>query len=594
MTTEQTIIFSILVGTLIMFAWGRFRYDIVAMTALMACVLTQLVDPALAFTGFGHPAVITVACVLIISHALQNSGLVDLIAVRLAPFTHNIFLHIAALTVLVTVASAFMNNVGALALMLPVAMATAHEHKRSPAILLMPLAFGSILGGMTTLIGTPPNIIIASYKSEIGLSGYNMFDFTFVGLPVALLGVLFISLIGWKLIPRERTQKNVTQQLMDVNKYLTEVRVPKDCQLIGQALETAAVFNSETVEVIGLARGNGQAGPVPQRHIIEDNDVLILKADPNEITKIIDENNLELVTTADQAFQHLTENDSSMAEAIVMPGSQLEGRTIAYFRRRTGHAIAMVALSRSGHTVINKRLRRQVLQSGDILLLQGVQEVMESAFNHLGLLPVAKRNIKLGRQRRIGLSVGIFAGAIALGVAGVMPLTISFILAIAGFIATGVLKPRQIYSEIDWPVIVLIGAMIPVGRALESTGATALIADSIVMLTGGLPIWAILALMLIVTMLLTDVINNAATALVMAPIAVGIATELGVSVDPFLMAVAIGASSAFMTPIGHQSNTLVMGPGGYEFGDYWRMGLPLDILIVLVSVPLLLHFWPIG
>ncbi len=593
MTTEQTIIFLILITTLIMFAWGRFRYDIVAMAALMACVLAKLVEPASAFSGFGHPAVITVACVLIISHALQNSGVVDLIAVKLTPHTKNIYVHVGALTALVTIASAFMNNVGALALMLPVAIATAHEHKRSPAFLLMPLAFGSILGGMTTMIGTPPNIIIASYKAEIGLDGYNMFDFSFVGLPVALLGVVFISFIGWKLIPRERTQKNVSQQLMDVNEYLTEVRIPKDCPLIGQSLEDASVFDTETIEVIGMARGNGRAGPVPERHIIEDNDVLIIKADPNEITKIIDENGLELVTTADQAFQHLTENDLSMAEAIIMPGSQLEGRTIAYFRRRTGHAIAMVALSRSGHTVINKRLRRQVLQSGDILLLQGSEEVMETAFNNLGLLPVAKRNIKLGRKRKIGLAVGIFAAAIGLGVAGILPLMISFVLAIAGFILTDILKPRQLYSEIDWPVIVLIAAMIPIGRALESTGATALIANSIVMITDGLPIWAILTLMMIVTMLLTDIINNAATALVMAPIAVGIAKTLGVNLDPFLMAVAIGASSAFLTPIGHQSNTLVMGPGGYEFTDYWRMGLPLDILIVLISIPLLLYFWPI-
>ena len=593
MNTEQTIIFLILITTLIMFAWGRFRYDIVAMAALMACVLAKLVDPANAFSGFGHPAVITVACVLIISHALENSGLVDLIAIKLAPHTKNIYVHVGALTALVTIASAFMNNVGALALMLPVAIATAHEHKRSPAFLLMPLAFGSILGGMTTLIGTPPNIIIASYKAEIGLSGYNMFDFSFVGVPVALVGVVFITFLGWKLIPRERMQKNVSQQLMNVTEYLTEVRIPKDCALIGQSLEDAAVFNTENVEVIGMARGNGRAGPVPQRHVIEDNDVLIIKSDPNEITKIIDENGLELVTTADQAFQHLTENDLSMAEAIIKPGSQLEGRTIAYFRRRTGHAIAMVALSRSGHTVINKRLRRQVLQSGDILLLQGSEEVMETAFNNLGLLAIASRKIKLGRERRIGLAVGIFATAIVLGVTGILPLMISFVLAIAGFIATGILKPRQIYSEIDWPVIVLIGAMIPIGRALESTGATTLIANSIVTVTDGLPIWAIMALMLIITMLLTDIINNAATALVMAPIAVGIANTLDVNLDPFLMAVAIGASSAFLTPIGHQSNTLVMGPGGYEFTDYWRVGLPLDILIVLISIPLLLIFWPI-
>lgn len=592
MSQEQVIVFAVLGVTLVLFGWGRWRYDIIAVIALIILVGAGLVAPSEAFVGFGHPAVITVAAVLVISHALRNSGVVDLIANQLMPLTQHQLVHIAALTAVVTVASAFMNNVGALALLLPVALATAAEHNRSPAILLMPLAFGSILGGMTTMIGTPPNIIIANYRTEVAGEPFLMFDFSGVGIVVAVLGVAFVSLIGWHLIPKERRAKNAPQQLFAIDDYLTEVRIPEDSPLIGKPLASLEALDSENTDVIGLARGRGRAMATPADYTLAKDDVLILRADPKGVKDLIDQEGLELVTSATQAFYDLTSDDLKLAEGVITVGSPLEGRDVPYMRRRSGNTVALVALARQGRPV-RRRLRKQQFKAGDVMLLQGDAESMDEIFSHLGLLPLAERELRIGHPQRVGPALGIFALAIVLGVTGVLPTAVAFVLAIVVYVLTGILRAREIYRDIDWPVIVLLGALIPVGRALEETGATALVANGIVSLTSDLPVFVVIGLVLVVTMFLSDIINNAATALVMAPIAVAIANTLGVNIDPFLMAVAVGASCAFLTPIGHQCNTLVMGPGGYRFTDYWRMGLPLEVLIVLVGVPMILLVWPL-
>ena len=592
MSSDQLTIFLILGLALVLFAWGRFRHDMVAAIALVAVVVTGLVDPTEAFSGLGHPAVVTVASVLVISQALKNSGVVDLVAETLLPYTAQPIVHIAALTAVVTVASAFMNNVGALALMLPVALATAAEHKRSPAMLLMPLAFGSILGGMTTLIGTPPNIIIATYREELGQEAFSMFDFSGVGVPVALLGVIFVAVIGWRLIPTERLSRNAPQQLFEIEGYITEIRVAKDSPLVGELLQDVAVFGSNEIDVIGLARGHGHAEPITPGHVLAGDDILILRADPAGLDPVLETEGLDLVTSATKAFERLNQDDLTLVEGVIAPGSSLEGRNVEYLRRRTGRSVALVALARQGNAVRN-RLRRQIFEAGDILLLEGSADGMDEVFNTLSLLPLVQRDLRLGKPQRVGVAVLIFAVAIGLGVAGLVPLTVAFVGAILIYIVTDILPLRDIYRNIDWPVIVLLGGMIPVGRALESTGATELVAQSIVSVTGDIPVWAVLTLVLVLTMFLSDIINNAATALVMAPISVGVANSLGANIDPFLMAVAVGASCAFLTPIGHQSNTLVMGPGGYRFTDYWRMGLPLEVLIVLLGVPMILLVWPL-
>jgi len=556
---------------MLMFGWGRWRYDLVAMAALIACVLFRLVEPDKAFLGFGHPAVITVAAVLIISSALKNAGVVDEIASRISHLTETPIMHIAALTAVITVASAFMNNVGALALLLPIALSTCDERDRSPALILMPLAFGSLLGGMMTLIGTPPNIIIASIRAEHTGEAFGMFSFTPVGLPIAIIGGLFITFVGWRLIPKERMQSNTANKLFEVGQYLTEAKVPSDSPLVGKTLGETAVRASYT---------------------IAEEDILILRAEPDELREFLEKHSLELLSSATPAFVKPDPQNEVMVEGVINNESALVGQGVETIRKETGRTVALVGLARNGRSV-TQRLRQQVFRAGDVLLLKGDSETIDEQFRKLGMWPLASRPIDLNRTRRVAVASAIFAVAIFLGIVGFTSLTTAFLLAIMAYVLFGILSPRQIYDDIDWPVIVLLAAMIPVGNALTTTGTTQLVADSLIDWTSGYPIPLVLALLLVVTMLLSDVINNAATALVMAPLGIAMAQALNVNADPFLMSVAVGASCAFLTPIGHQCNTLVMGPGGYKFNDYWRMGLPLEIVIVAISVPLILFFWPL-
>ncbi|UTW12424.1 SLC13 family permease [Marinobacterium rhizophilum] len=592
MNSDQWLITAIVLLTLVLFVWGKYRHDVVAAIALGLCVLTGLVGPEDAFAGFGHPAVVTVAAVLVISDALRRSGVVDMIVQKILPYTEHPLNHILILTAVVTLASAFMNNVGALALLLPVALATCARHQRSPALILMPLAFGSILGGMTTAIGTPPNIIIAMMRAEVSGEAFSMFDFSPVGVAIALMGVLFVTLLGWRLIPAARLKRSSPEQLFAIDDYLTEVIVTADSTLVGRPVEEIDGLDDSSIEVVGVAHRHGRTLSLRPGQVLSAGDILILQADPSEIQPLLDKNDLELITSADKKFSELTQGDLVLVEGVIKKGSVLEGRDVPFLRRRSHSTLALVGLAREGQQV-RHRLRREQFQAGDILLLQGPADDVDEQLSELGMIPLAERNLSLGQPKKVAIALTIFAVAIALGVAKVLPLAIVFSLAVMVYLLLDILPVRNLYDAIDWPVIILLSAMIPVGAALQSTGLTQLLAAQILAVTDGIPVYLVIGLVLVVTMFLSDIINNAATAVIMAPLAYGIALGLGVSPDPFFMAVAVGASCAFLTPIGHQSNTLVLGPGGYAFGDYWRMGLPLEILIVLLAVPLILLVWPL-
>lgn len=577
--------------TLVLFVWGKYRHDIVAAIALGLCVLAGLVAADEAFVGFSHPAVITVAAVLVISDALRRSGVVDVIVQKILPYTESPLSHILIMTTVVTVASAFMNNVGALALMLPVALATCSKHQRSPALILMPLAFGSILGGMTTAIGTPPNIIIAMMRAEASGESFSMFDFSPVGVAIAIMGVLFITLVGWRLIPAARLKSSSPDQLFAIDEYLTEVIVTADSSLVGKSVDEIDGLQDASIEIVGIAHRHGKTMSMRAGQLLNAGDILLLQADPSEVQPLLDKNELELITSADKKFSKLTQGELTLVEGVIKKGSVLEGRDVPFLRRRSGGSLALVGLAREGQHI--RRLRRKQFKAGDILLLQGAVDDINERLSELGMIPLAERNINLGQPKKIAISLAIFTIAIALGMAKILPLAIVFCLAVIVYLLLDILPVRNLYDAIDWPVIILLSAMIPVGSALQSTGLTELLATQVLTLTQGMPVYLIIGLVLVVTMFLSDIINNAATAVIMAPLAYGIAMGLGVSADPFFMAVAVGASCAFLTPIGHQSNTLVLGPGGYAFGDYWRMGLPLEIMIVLLAVPLILLVWPL-
>lgn len=419
-----------------------------------------------------------------------------------------------------------------------------------------------------------------------------MFDFSGVGVPVAMVGLVFVALIGWRLIPREREGTKSAEDLFQIANYITEVKVPEGSKLIGLPIQKAEGLIGDDVSITGITRAEGRMRrPVPWE-LVREGDLLLMRADPTDLKPIVDEHGLDLVGTTEDAPAHLQPVNTKLIEAVVTPGSILEGRSSHFLRLRSHFALELLGIAREGEP-LDRRIKRSELNGGDVLLIQASEEEGEDVLGDLGLLPLPERGLALGEPRRVIVPLGIFAVAIGLSAFGFLPIAVSFMAAILAYVVLGLLPLRELYTKIDWPIIVLLGGMIPVGQALEASGGTALIAGQILSLTGMLPGWAILTIVMVVTMCLSDLINNAATALVMAPIAAAIAAGLGVSPDPYLMAVAIGASCAFLTPIGHQSNTLVMGPGGYQFGDYWRMGLPLEIIMVFVSIPLLMIIWPL-
>lgn len=591
MTMDQITVFAILGSTLVLFVWGRWRYDIVSLAALFAVFITGLVPAVEAFAGFGHPAVITVAAVLVISRGLLNAGVVDGMARYLARVGRNPTVQVATLTGIVILCSGFMNNVGALALLMPVAIWMSRQSGRSPSLLLMPLAFGSLTGGLITLIGTPPNIIIATYRTQSGAPPFGMFDFAPVGAIVAVLTLLFIALVGWRLTPRR--EGAAADGLFEITEYISEVRIPDDADIVGQSLYqlTSRMEKDMGAAVVGLVRGASHIPAPSWYEVIQGGDILLVEADSEALQSLTEDLGLELEEDMQEHMEALESEEVRIIEAIVTPGSSITGETAISLKLRANFGVNLLAVARQGAR-LPSRLGQIRFAVGDILLLQGHSENLTHTLETLNCLPLAERGIRLFQKKRVLLAVGIFGAAMAAAAFNLMPVQMAFLAAALIMVVIGLIPATEIYESIDWPIIILLGAMFPLGYALETTGGARLIADQLLLLSGHFSPVITLAVLMVGTMLLSNVVNNAAAAVLMAPIAISLSVSMGVSADPLLMGVAVGASCAFLTPVGHQSNALVMAPGGYRFGDYWRLGLPLSIIVVVAAVPLIAWFWP--
>ncbi len=615
MNHDQFAIIAILVATVGLFLWGRWRHDIVAVAALLACVLAGLIPGSAAFLGFGHPAVITVACVLVLSAGLQLTGAVDALARAALPTATGPVLTIAALTAMGAVMSAFMNNVGALALLMPVAIQLAEKHGMAPGKILMPLAFGTILGGMTTLIGTPPNLIVAGFRAEAGLGSFAMFDYTPVGLAVAATGVLFIVLIGWRIVP---SRQGSASNGFDLGAYITELRVLEGGEAEGKSLrELESVLRDADAQVVGLVRGHTRVITPNLGRRLRSGDILLLEAEPDALASVMSTLGLKLEEAVkpeeeakqEEASEEGTKRDRRrregdeeerksdtgeilVQEMVVMPGASIIGRSATDLHLRSSHGLNLLAISRQGRRSI-RRLRTTVIAAGDVLLMQGPPDALAGFASAFGCVPLAARPLNIPNKRKSVMAMLVMALAVASAAFGWLPAAVSFAGGVLLFMALRIMPLRKVYEAVDWPVVVLLAALIPVAGAMSTTGTADLLATGLLEgLGAGHPVIA-LALILVVTMTLSDFMNNAATAAVMCPLAMSTAGQLGVNVDAFLMAVAIGASCAFLTPIGHQNNTLILGPGGFRFGDYWRLGVPMELIVVAVSIPLLLVVWPL-
>lgn len=574
-----------------MLLWGRWRYDLIAFCALLVGLLFGVVPKEAAFSGFGHPATIIVALVLIVSRGLINSGAVDMITRNLINSERGVGTHISIMGSVGGVLSAFMNNVAALALLMPVDIQAAKRSGRAVRATLMPLAFATILGGLVTLIGTPPNIIIAQFRQDALGAPFQMFDFFPVGIVCAVAGISFVALFGWRLLPGSQEEDEADDTFFELKNYIAELIVADESPVIGRTIEELYNETSDDdIAFLGLVRGKQRLPGRARYSTIRAGDALILEAPPEEIDRLKGIYKLEY---AGEKHHAKAENgDLSLNEVVVQRDSGFVGRSALSLQLLRQHGVTLLGVSRQGKQFYD-RVRRLTIEPGDVLLLLGTPDRLQSAISWLQLLPLASRGLGITQHKKAWLAIALFMAAIGLASINLIYLPVSLACVAVLYVILNIVPLREVYNQVEWPVIVLLGSMIPLGAALEASGGTELIASGIVAVTSGLPSYMVLLVLMVVTMTLSDVLNNTATAVIGAPIAIDIARKLSVNPDPFLMAVAIAASCAFLTPIGHKNNTLIMGPGGYRFGDYWRMGLPLEVIVIGVAVPAILFFWPL-
>ncbi|WP_225889904.1 SLC13 family permease [Indioceanicola profundi] len=590
-TADQTIVFIILGGTLGLFIWNRWRFDVVALVALLSSVVLGVVPADEAFAGFSDPAVVTVAAVLVLSAAIRSSGFLDMALKPLLPRLTHPDVQVFVLAGMVALLSGFMNNVGALAVFLPVALRVAQRTGRSPAALLMPLSFASLLGGLITLIGTPPNLLISGVRRDMLGEGFGIFDFAPVGIGVTLAGLVIIT-FGWRLIPTDRRGRGAPEDTFRIEDYTTEVRVPPTSPFVGRTVADLEEEGEGDLTVSTIIRDRMREY-VPHGHwIILSDDILLLEGDPSVVKRVADAAELALVGGEEIAADP-SGGGYGVMEAVVTDSSPIIGSSPAQLQLRRRHGVNLLAIGRRDRTEIS-RLNRSKISAGDKLVLQGRLEGMPETLSTLGLLPLAERNLRLGQPRHLWLPAAVTGAAVIVATTGLLPVSVTFLAAVVALVVSGTLPLKEAYGAVEWPVLILLAALIPVSEALQTTGGTELLAGALAEGMRALPPVGALALILGATMLVTPVLNNAATVLVMAPIGVGLAGQLGLNPDPFLMAVAVGASCDFLTPIGHQSNTLVMSPAGYRFGDYWRLGLPVSLTVLAVAVPLIAWTWPLS
>lgn len=590
MNTAQILAFTVISGMMVAFIWDRFRYDVVACSALLVAVALGVVPFDKAFSGFSDDIVIIVGSALIVSSAVARSGIVDFTIKRYFPEMHSKGLQLAFLMIVVAVMSAFIKNIGALAIMMPVAFQFARKSGSPVSFYLMPMAFSALLGGLMTQIGTSPNIVVSRLREEMTGQSFTMFDFTPVGLGLTVVGIFFLT-FGYRLLPVRAKQHASVEDILDQANFTAEATLPPDSALNERPLRELLKQGDGDVIVSTILRGPRRISPFPDV-TLKSGDTIMLEGSPENLDRLVSHANL---TLSGKPLTNKGEKavDLVAMEAVVSTDSHLNGMSARELALSYTRGVNLIAVSRRGQRV-SQRLSELTLQAGDVILLQGSRKNLPLVLQEFSLLPLAQREILLGVQRKGFLPLIVLAAAMIGAGSGLVPVSVAFFAAAFLMIVVGAIPLSEVYKSVDGPILVMLAALIPVSDSLRTSGASELISDWLGHAALGLPPFAALAMILLTAMAVTPFLNNAATVLVMGPIAAGFATTLGFRPEAFLMAVAIGAGCDFLTPIGHQCNTLVMGPGGYRFSDYPRLGLPLSIMIVIVSIPMLLYVWPVS
>ena len=586
MSLDQGIAFGIIGITIGLFVWGRLAYDVVALMALLACVLTGVVPADKAFTGLGDDVVVIVAAALVVSQGVARSGVVEWAMRPVLPYLKTEGRQVPAMVAAVTVLSMTTKNVGALAIMMPVALQLARRTGSSPSKLLMPMAFGSLVGGIVTLVGTSPNILISKVRKDLTGHTFSMFDFTPVGLTLAVVGVVFLS-FGYRLLPRGRKAAAGMEAAFTLERYQAEATLPADSPMVGATVvELEAAGDREVVLTAVVRERFRRLLPTPAMRL-RAGDVLQLEGEPESLERIVARARLKL---AEEAGEDAAEGQS-VVEGVVTAESALVGETAESLDLAGRFRLVPLAVSRSGERVA-KRLRALRFRAGDVVVLKGATAGLPEALGTLKVLPLAQRAIALGQSNRGWLPAAILLVAMGCVATGVLPVAIAFVGAAVLLMLLRVVPIEDAYKGMEWHVLILLAALIPVGEAVRNTGGTELIAGWLEPPLHSVPPSVALEIIMVVAMLVTPFLHNAPTVLMLGPIAGSIAGKLGLNPDPFLMAVAVGCGCDFLSPTGHQCNTLVMGPGGYRFGDYWRLGAPLSLLVIGFGVALIPWVWP--
>ena len=625
MTTEIVLVFIILIAVLVLFVTERLPADIVALLVLVVLVTVPVVklDPAgglvlahyglistaEAFAGFASPAVLTVVAMFILSHGLVRAGVAYRIAngLRLVAGQNAVWLTLLVIIV-VGAMSAVMNNIGATAILMPAVIAIGSQSGIAPSRLLIPLAFGSLLGGNLTLIGTPPNLLVSQALADGGHAPLQIFDYLPTGLAVLGAGVLYFAVAGRWLLPDRRSPIDPSA-VRGLRRYLAELSVPEDSAFNGRTLAESGISERYGLQVVRIHSGavsaahdGGRGGArlasagtlinrFPTRHdVLQVGDTVVVNGEQDDVMRLVQTEQMDLLEMAD-SDDPLTSGEVAMLEAVVVPGASFLHQTVVQADFRTRFGVSVLGIWRRGYA-LHTRLTEVPLEQGDVLLLRGPSERLAALAATEGLLPLGAVEPADTGLRRTLTAAGIMAGVVLLAALGVLHIAVSGLLGVIAMVVTGCVQPARLYHSVEWRAIFLIAGMLPLGTAMETTGTATFVADRLVEWTGSWGPLVVLAALYCVATLLTQVMSNAAATVLLAPVAITIAETLGVSPYPFAVALAIATSTAFMTPVGHQASILVYATGGYRFGDYTRAGAPLVLLLLTVSLVVVPLVWP--
>jgi di/tricarboxylate transporter len=591
MTFAQGLSFAIVGSAVALFASGRFRYDAISLGALLVAILAGVVDEKHAFSGFTSDVVIVIAGALVLSAAITRSGVIEPIVAPLARRLRTPSTQVPAMAGLTGLFAMINKNVGALAALMPVAMRLGRSEQSSPSLLLMPMSFMALLGGLVTLVGTSTNIIVSQVRQDLLGKPFAMFDFTPVGLGLTLAGFIFLS-FGWRLLPRDRAPRAAMHEAHASVQYATEADIPPNWP---QSLATVAdlKLTDRNVQLTGLIDPVGDRRPVDPATPLEPGMVLQLKGEEEALGILFQQLPLAQVRqNAPVATDERSEELRSI-EAVVEARSPLVGLSAGMLYMQRTFGAKLLAVSRQGEP-LRERLSEVRFQPGDLLVIQAGEGALAQLLQDLGLLPLAERAVTIGTRRARYGPILLLAGAITLVAFKVLTVAVAFFAAAVLVVGIGSLSMREAYRALQPEVLVLIGALTPISEAIHANGGTALVAHGLASLLGGASPMIVLGGMMLAAMLCAPFLHNAPTVLILAPIGVGLAQRLGLNPDALLMAVATGAGCDFLTPIGHQCNTLVRGPGGYRFGDYARLGLPLSFVVILLGTPLIAWVWRVA